>query len=348
MLAALLTAISPHLVFANVFILTESLACFLLMLFLWSLSRWKANPSPWLILASGALLALGSLTRPWTQGFILVMIPLIFYYSPIIRTRRAAVLFSVGFLLPMLCWIGRNLMTLGVFSDDSYLLSNLYQGTYPGLLYDNRPETLAYAYRFDPRVAEISSSLASVVAEFLRRLREHPVNYLGWYLFGKPTFLFSWDLFEGMGDVYIYPVLRTPYGTLRLFTATHALMHVLHNALVILAILGSIGAWLPRSWVHLSEEQCFMARTVAALMAYFVVLHSILNPLARYSIPMRPVIYAMAMFALWSAGRGLWKWIAARLDGKRIRRSGRPAPPGVIDGSNFVLRRLGARGGVWG
>ena len=38
-LAAFFTAISPHLIIANVFILTETLFCFLMMAFLWSLSR---------------------------------------------------------------------------------------------------------------------------------------------------------------------------------------------------------------------------------------------------------------------------------------------------------------------
>lgn len=310
-LAALLTAISPHLVFTNVFILTESLACFLLMLFLWTLSRWKTSPSPWLILASGVLLAAASLTRPWTQGFILVLIPLILFYSPIIRTRRAALLVSVGFLLPMLCWATRNFVSLGTFSDNTYLLSNFYQGTYPGLLYDNRPETLAYAYRFDPRAAEISASVATIAAEIVRQFRDHPLEYLGWYAIGKPTFLFSWDIFEGLGDVFIYPVLRTPYNTPGLFTVTHAIMHALHYVLVVLAILGSIAAWLPKSWMRLDDEQRFIVRTVAALLAYFVLLHVILNPLARYSIPMRPVLYGMAMFALWYAGSRSGPWCSS-------------------------------------
>jgi len=308
-LAALLTAISPHLVFTNVYILTESLACFLLMLFLWSLSRWQATPSPWLVLASGALLALASLTRPWTQGFIVFLIPLVLFYSPVIRARRAALLLGAGFLLPMLFWIGRNLLTLGVFSDDTFLLSNFYQGTYPGLLYDNRPETLAYAYRFDPRVAEISASLGATATEILRQLREHPLDYLGWYTLGKPTFLFAWDIFEGAGDLLIYPVLRTPYTELGLFKVTHAIMHGLHNSLVILAILGSVAAWLPKSRLALDDTQRFVVRTCAALFAYFVLLHIILNPLARYSIPMRPVIYGMAVFALWYLGSRIGPWI---------------------------------------
>ena len=72
--AALLTALSPHLVMTNVYVLTETLSCFLLMLCLclclWLLSLWHTKPSPWLF-SVGLMLAFASLTRPWTQFFIL-------------------------------------------------------------------------------------------------------------------------------------------------------------------------------------------------------------------------------------------------------------------------------------
>jgi len=311
--AALLTALSPHLVVTNVYILTESLSCFLLMLCLWLLSRWHTQPNPWLLFSVGLTLALASLTRPWTQFFIFLLIPLVLFYLPGRRGRQHAWLLGVGFFLPMLLWVGRNLLTLGVFSDNTFLLSNFYQGTYPWLLYDNRPETLAYAYNFDPRVAEISASFGSIVAEILRRLQEHPLDYLLWYTLGKPAFLFAWDIFEGAGDVYIYPVLATPYAAAPLFRISHAVMQYLHNVLVILAICGTIAAWLPRSWASMTDAQRFMARSLATLMLYFVFLHTVLNPLARYSIPMRPVIYGMAMFGLWAMGQWLWRFVASRL-----------------------------------
>ncbi|MEI7869204.1 MAG: glycosyltransferase family 39 protein [Candidatus Methylumidiphilus sp.] len=302
LIVALLTAISPHLVFTNVFILSESLSCFFLMSFLWGLSRWKTDPSSWLMVGTGLLLALTSLTRPWMQYFILLLIPLMIFYSPVARPKREAILLSVGFILPMLIWMGRNLITLGILSDDSVVISSLYQGHYARLMYDNHPETFAYPYRFDPRAAEISASFATVWAEILRHLKENTLDYIGWYVIGKPLFLFSWDIFEGLGDLLIYPVLRTPYSDLSLFKVTHVIMRNLHDWLVMLAALGCIAAWLPSAWVGLAGERRFLLRSLAFLFAYFVLIHCILKPEARYSIPMRPVIYGMAMFGLWYLG----------------------------------------------
>lgn len=322
LVAALLTAISPHLVFTNVFILSESLFCFLLMLALWTLSQWKPNSSPWLLLGTGALLAFASLTRPWTQYFFVLLIPLMLLHFPLARVRWSALALAVGMALPVLCWIGRNLLTLGIVSDNGMMLSAFYQGHYPGLMYDNRPETFAYSYRFDPRVAEISASFGAVWAEMRHYFQKDPVEYIAWYFVGKPFLLLNWDLFEGSGDVFIYPIIRTPYTEFTLFKVTHAFMRYLHEDLVLLAILGSLAAWLPRSWVGMSDSQRFMARSLSALFVYFVLVHCILKPEARYSIPMRPVIYGMAMFALWyGAGllRRVWPVVAVRLaapDGK--------------------------------
>lgn len=299
LLVALFTAISPHLVFTNVFILSESLSCFLLMLFLWFLSQWKSNPSSWLMISTGLLLALASLTRPWTQYFILLLVPLMLVYSPITHIRRSSVLLCVGFFLPMLIWVGRNLITLGIVSDDSVMINTFYQGHYPGLMYDNRPETFAYPYRFDPRAAEISASVATVWREILRHLSENPLDYISWYLIGKPLFVFSWDIFEGLGDLLIYPVFRTPYADFTLFKVTHTIMRNLHDWLIMLAAFGSIAAWFPSSWVGLNDKRRFLVPSLATLFIYFVFLHCILKPEARYSIPMRPVIYGMAMFGLW-------------------------------------------------
>jgi len=295
LIVALLTAISPHLVFTNVYILSETLSCFLLMLFLWFLSRWRSNSTVWLILVTGMLLALTTLTRPWTQYFPILLVPLMAASSPLPQPKHSAVWFSLGFILFMMTWIMRNYFTLGVFSNDSVMIHSLYQGHFPGLMYDNRPETLAYPHRFDPRQMEVTSSLSNVLREIVRRFRDHPLDYLSWYLFGKPALLFSWDIFEGQGDLLIYPVFRTPYADFALFKATHWIMHTLHYWVVLLAAMASVFAWLPNSIIN---NQCFMLRCLSLLFGYFVLIHCILKPEARYLIPMLPVVYGLAMFGL--------------------------------------------------
>ena len=300
LLAALFTAISPHLINTNVYLLSESLFCFLLMLFLWLLSRWRPHTMPYLLLLfSGVIFALVTLTRPWTEYFILLLVPLIAFASPLQRPNRSALLLAVGFILPMAVWIGRNLTSLGMAGDDTLMINALHHGLYPGMMYDNKPETLGFPYRFDPRAAEISVSISSVLHEIINRFQASFPEYLQWYLFGKPMMMFSWNIFEGPGDVLIYPVLQTPYGNLKLFKATHWIMQTLHYWLVGLAALGCIAAWLPDARKRLENINIFFVKCVSALFAYFVVINCIGAPFARYSIPMQPIIYGMAMDAFW-------------------------------------------------
>ena len=298
LLAAFFTALSPHLVNSNIYLLSESLFCFLLMLFLWLLTRLRSNPNHFLPLATGLVLGLTALTRPWTQYFIVLLIPLIAMGSPLVRPYRAAFLVGFGFLLPIGLWIFRNLSTLGITADDTLAINALHHGLYPGMMYDYRPETLGYPYRFDPRANEISASLASVKGEIIKRFIESPWEYLKWYLFGKPVMLFSWDIFEGMGDVYIYPVMRTAYDEFWLFKTSHSLMFNLHYYLVALAGVGSVLPWLPAKYSLPDDESLFLARCLSALFLYFVLVHCVGAPFARYSIPMQPMVYGLAMLVL--------------------------------------------------
>ena len=108
--------------------------------------------------------------------------------------------------------------------------------------------------------------------------------------------LFSWDIYEGMGDVFIYPVLRTPYLDYGLFKFTHWIMQKLHYWLIAFAYIGCFSAWLPKVNEVLPPENKFFLRCVSLLSIYFLILHCIGAPFARYSIPMQPIIYALAMF----------------------------------------------------
>ena len=163
---------------------------------------------------------------------------------------------------------------------------------------------------------EISASFSSVWSEIIREFEKNPLHYFGWYTLGKPILLFSWDIFEGLGDLLIYPVFRTPYSDFIIFKFTHYIMHGLHNWLILLSIFGCLAAWLPNSWLNIKSEQRFLACTFSALFAYFLLIHCILKPEARYSIPMRPITYGMSVFGIWYLGysfRKLFNLVLPRL-----------------------------------
>ncbi len=311
LVVAFLTALSPHLITVNVYLLSESLFCFLLMSFLWILSRLKAVPHPLILLCLGATLAAASLTRPWLQYFIFLLIPLLLLFrSHISKPRRVSVYIAVSFLALMSLWIIRNIVTLGMATDSTLIAGSLHHGMYPNLMYDNRPESFGFPYRFDPRAAEISASLHSVLTEIVRRFKEMPLEHLQWYLLGKPVTLFSWNIIQGMGDVFIYPVTRTPYFELVPFKISHEVMRFIHLPLVIFSVIGSVMAWVPTDKLRLSEHALFMVRCISLLLGYFILIHMVVAPFPRYAIPMQPLIYGMAIFG----GLQLFLWLRGKYD----------------------------------
>ncbi|MCK5716954.1 MAG: glycosyltransferase family 39 protein [Thiomargarita sp.] len=290
LLVALLTALSPHLITMNVYYLSEPLFCFLLVSFLWLLSK---KHHPFILLCLGVILAAASLTRPWLQYFIFLLIPLlVFSHFP----RKVSIYIGIAFLAIMSLWITRNIVTMGAASNSKLIAGSLHHGMYPNFMYDKKPESYGFPYRFDPRSSEISASLPSVLTEIKRRFQEHPLEHLQWYLFGKPLTLLSWNIIQGMGDVFIYPVTRTPYDELTHFKISHDLMKFIHIPLVILAIIGSLIAWRSQEDLKLSQKSLLVVRSISLLLGYFILLHMVVAPFPRYTVPMLPIIYGMAIF----------------------------------------------------
>jgi hypothetical protein len=165
-------------------------------------------------------------------------------------------------------------------------------------MFDGRPETYGFPYRFDPRTPEITRSRQAVLSEMLSRFRREPISNAGWYLLGKPAALWSWDIVQGQGDVFVFPVSRSPYGVQPVFVWSHRLMKWLHLPLIALGMFGSILAWLPMVAGRMAPVSRAAVRLVSLLLIYTTVLHMLGAPFPRYSVPFRPLIYGMAMFAL--------------------------------------------------
>jgi 4-amino-4-deoxy-L-arabinose transferase-like glycosyltransferase len=294
LLSAALTALSPHLINMNVYVLTETLACFLLLAALLCLARKKTPDTPWLLLLTGILLAAATLTRPWTQGFAAVLAAYLFFSSARVPARRA-VLVLVGFCLLFGPWVIRNFLNIDTSSGGSLLVTSIYHGSFPDMMLDNRPETLGFAYRFDPRGGELSASLPALVQYLISKFQGDPWAYAKWYVFGKTAAVFSWSMLGGVGDVFVYPVFKTPFENLWHFRLAHGFMHFIHNGVMGASLLACCLIWLPRRYLLLPEHGVFLARVLGLLIFYFVALNVILAPYSRYSVPLRPVMYGMAV-----------------------------------------------------
>jgi len=295
--ASALVALSPHLVTMTIYLLSETLLCFALVLALLAAARGLREDGPAHAVLTGALLAAAALAHPLAQYFVIVAAGYLLVVRDVPSARRAAALVVLGFGIVFGPWIVRNVVSVGG-SDPTLMLAALRAGAYPGLMYDNRPETYGYPYRADPGYAEAIKDPGATARAIAQAFRERPWEQARWYLFGKPALLYSWNNVEGQGDVFVYPTLSSPYAYLPVFQVTHAVMRHLHGWLVVLMAVGAVLVWLPAHWTLLAPEAAFAGRLVSLLLAYHLAVMVVGFPLPRYSIALRPFLYLMALLPL--------------------------------------------------
>jgi hypothetical protein len=299
LVVAFLVAISPHLITANVYFLSETVFCFLLLLSIFLLSFPKIKSSLTIALLFGIALAAAALTRPWLNYFMILLGSFLMLPKFKFLKKKAVVCMVVGFLALMSVWTIRNLITLGSMSDNRLTINMLHHGMYPYFMYDYQPKSYGFPYRFDPHSEQIARSVSSVLTEIAHRFTNSPLEYFGWYLLGKPIELFAWNNnAQGSGDVFIYPVRRNPYFNQELFQITHRFMKAVYPLIIFFFALALILVWLPAEKLGVSDTAAFLGRCVALLFFYFTMVHCIGAPFPRYAIPMLPLMYGMAVFAI--------------------------------------------------
>jgi 4-amino-4-deoxy-L-arabinose transferase-like glycosyltransferase len=292
----LLTALSPHLIVASSYILTETLFCFFLVLSWWLLGLLGKRLPLLEAAVIGMLMAIASLVRPSLQYFpVFFSLFLVLHFSWRKGGRLAGILI-LGFALCLSPWVIRNVTTLGVTSDKTLMINFLHHGMYRDFTYDDVRESRGFPYRYDPRASEISRDLPSVLKEIWSRFEQEPIKHLQWFLIGKPVAFWSWNTVQGVGDAFIYPVSQSPYFESPFFRWSHRFMHLLHWPLVILASFGCLMAWFPLLRIRVSPDTLFMVRVTSLLLIYYTALHMIGAPFPRYSIPLRPFLYGLALF----------------------------------------------------
>jgi 4-amino-4-deoxy-L-arabinose transferase-like glycosyltransferase len=294
--AGFLTAISPHLISASTYLLTETLFTLLMMLSLWLVVKMFRNNSKAFAFAAGLVIAAAALTRPTLQYFIMPLIGMLLIGRDRNTSAKLVIPLLAGFVLTFSPWVLRNLDAIGETSDPTLMISALHHGMYPDFRYQDRPESTGFPYRFNPRSKEVSSSRESILSEIRRRFEDEPARHIKWYLLGKPASLLDWNILAGMGDIFIYPVIESPYFSKPVYIQSRAFMKLLHWPLVILALAATVLVWLPGFGKRLSGSALFTTRLLSLLLLYFIALHMVAAPFPRYGIPLRPAIYGLALF----------------------------------------------------
>lgn len=298
LLAALLTAVSPQLVVSGTYVLTETLFSFLLLLVLAAVfTQYRFSSRLWIALLSGMVIGAATLTRPTLQYLMLLLLPLVYLVLPRSLRWQHMGLMVLGFVLVFGPWLVRNQVVLGG-SDPTLTINALVHGHYPGMMYEHNPRSFGYPYRFDPRVAELSASVEAAVSGIIERMRAAPAEYLAWYAIGKPLAFFGWADAASAGDIFTYPVIKSPYQDVAAFVWTKKLMQLTHGVWIILALLAVMVTgwrWLRSS---ASDHAAVMLRLLSIVVLYFIAIHIVAFPLARYCVPLLPVLFLLAAYML--------------------------------------------------
>jgi 4-amino-4-deoxy-L-arabinose transferase-like glycosyltransferase len=297
LIVSCLIAISPHLITANCYVLSETLFCFFLVLAGTILRTLASRPFAWVGFLFGIVLGLTTLVRPSLQFFPLVMGVLLPAQFGRRKGLRLFVCVALGFALILGPWYIRNLATLSKISDDTIMINFLHHGMYPNFKYKDQAESYGYPYKFDARSKNISRNTESVLTEIVKNFMQEPWLYTKWYLFNKPVKLWSWKLIQGHKEIFVYEVAKSPYFYQNEFIWSYRFMRGIHRLLVLLALCGCMFAWTP-NYSGMTEKSVFTVRFASVLLIYFTIIHMIGAPFPRYAVPLRPYTYGMALFGV--------------------------------------------------
>ena len=303
----LLVATQPHLVVISDYLLTETLFTPLVLAFMLAFLRAAAHPGArWYVVASGLLLGLACLVRPQLQVVPWLMLVAV-CLAPRLRPRLAqAALGCLVFAVATLPWQVRTSQVPMPAGEPNLLVQTIYHGSFPGVMYKDDPRTLGYPYRFDPDAAEHQRDLSSAIAHVRGLFAAHPARLARWYLIGKPGLFLSWGHVAGVGDIFIYPVTRSPWLERPLFRAVRQVHFLLHWPLMLVAMATMMLAlWRPTVF-RVAADRRRAVVLLAALLASMIMLHVFGMALPRYNLPFRPLEFAMAMAGVRAA------WIAWR------------------------------------
>ena len=296
---ALAVALTPQLVTSSTYLLTETTFAFVFCLAMIALlSSIRSPASAWLPLVAGLLLGYACLVRPAIQYLPLVLAAGALAWRGLPNRKRMVAFVLIGFALTWGGYVVRNMASLGQASDPTGMINQLHHGSYPGLMYQDVPATYGYPYRSDPDSARITASVESALQNVVDQFKARPLRMFVWYAIEKPFYFVSWEPIQGMGDVFIYEVAQSPYLTRPEFVATKSLMRLLHWPLMMLGYLGALAAWLPAARRLFDRESLFALRATSLIMLYVVAIHMVGAPFPRYSVPFRPLQYALAGAAI--------------------------------------------------
>jgi len=311
--AGLLMAVWPHSVTISDYLLTETLFGFLCALALFFLSTAADKQSNTRIAVSGICFGLASLTNM----VLLPFAPLLSVAMLLMRRmslKTAAILALSGLALPLM-WQARNaqLTSTGTGASDRALL-NLVQGSWPEYHSSWRTDILnpPAGNHVQQSIAgeyhALQDNLSEGLSMMYHRMALAPFRYLSWYA-SKPWDLWGWSIQVGIGDIYVYPTLNSPFVFNPPLRALVAICEALNPVLAFLACGGCIFS------LRNKPRTPIIAAAISLMALYVTLVYSTLQAEPRYAIPFRGLEILLAGYGLWL----IIEWIKARSESQRIK-----------------------------
>lgn len=285
--AALLTALSPHLIVASGYVLTETLfaVAFGSALLLLLAARRAQRCGKWFA-AAGLALGLAALVNEAAAPLVVL------FGLAVFRTdgRHRGLCFVLAGLVPLGAWQGRNATQDLARTGGERAVATLSHGSYPDLFFATE-RNRNFPYREDPEQPEFGSSWSRFAEVMRQRVGAEPLRYLRWYVLDKPRWLWRWDIAQGAGGVQVYPVHHNVVDDQPVVAGAATLLRWLHWPLCLLCLGG--GVWSLRRRSALAP-----LRPLAIALLWFTCLYTLFLPDPRYLVPLRPLQMVLAAAAV--------------------------------------------------
>lgn len=301
LIVGLLTAFSPHLIASELFITTETLYTFVLILVnLLLYFSWKKRKIT-LIFISGLIVGISMLTRPvgLLLGPLFAVIFMIdhkkgellspkFWVTPVL-------IFYFGIILTFSPFLIRNYFSVGkFFPENKRGWESIVDGTYINFTYKNAFDGFPYKEDYENnRMKNDKNYFLKIMKD---RFVSQPLPYLKWYLIGKIKSSWQWDISpNGSWDVYIYKLQKHGFYNYKILAFIYNFMKMLHRPLVWICFLT-----FPYLLFYYYKKKNIPDTYIKLLppliiIIYFNVLMIFVFSLPRYTIPLRPYCYLLAI-----------------------------------------------------
>ncbi|MBL6927953.1 MAG: glycosyltransferase family 39 protein [Rhodospirillales bacterium] len=299
--AALLTAISPHLVSFSVYMLTETPSAFFVTAILVMGAVWTPDRRIYYYAFMGVLVGVAAMVR--LQFLLLPFLLCFLLFLSMDRRKwfRGAGAMLLGFALVAAPWFIRNAVSVPADQNENYMARTLAAGAYADLKYLGDDKTFPYPYLHDPQFKEAKKNLPNALSFIGKRTLEQPYEMLKWYIIGKIRFIWQFDNVDGIGDVFIYAHRYSPFGVSGPHKTTRAAMKSAHWVLIVLAAIGAVGAWLPQIRARYSERAVFVLRLSSLFPVLITGVFMVFWPAARFAVPVYPAVFLLSAFTMMHA-----------------------------------------------